>query len=107
MEKNFARSKIGDYIDEIYYGDKVVLHIAPGTIINEQYAQWIVDVLNGNCSEPPENRSAVMKNYQFLIMLNDNGKTPEEAWGEAVESFIQDPGSTPDEHKEKKIREEP
>ena len=33
-----------------------------------------------------------MKTYHFTITLQGSGDTPEEAWEDAVEAFMQDPG---------------
>lgn len=37
-----------------------------------------------------------MKRYIFQLAIQGYGNDPETAWNDAVESFIQDPGSTPD-----------
>ena len=33
--------------------------------------------------------------YQFKVILNGTGDTPDEAWRDAIEGFIMDPGVTP------------
>jgi len=33
-----------------------------------------------------------MNTYVFTITLQGSGDTPEEAWEDAIEAFIQDPG---------------
>ena len=33
-----------------------------------------------------------MKTYHFTVTLQGSGDSPEEAWADAVEAFIQDPG---------------
>jgi hypothetical protein len=33
-----------------------------------------------------------MKNYRFIVYLNADAETPEEAWRTAVEAFSMDPG---------------
>ena len=33
-----------------------------------------------------------MKTYHFTIVLQGSGDSPEEAWADAVEAFMQDPG---------------
>jgi hypothetical protein len=38
-----------------------------------------------------------MKHYEFPITLSGDGNTPDEAWEDAVEGFMLDPGITPDE----------
>lgn len=38
-----------------------------------------------------------MIHYNFSIMLSGDGETPDEAWQDAVESFMLDPGDCPDE----------
>lgn len=37
------------------------------------------------------------KTYQFTIYLTGIGTTPEDAWNDAVEGFMQEPGCCPDE----------
>lgn len=37
------------------------------------------------------------KNFEFTVYLAGTGNTPEEAWGNAVEGFIMDPGICPEE----------
>jgi hypothetical protein len=37
-----------------------------------------------------------MKHYIFKVTLSGYGKTPEEAWDDAVETFAQDPGGYDD-----------
>lgn len=36
-----------------------------------------------------------MKRYQFKIGLQGEGETMDEAWEDAVEGFIEDPGAPP------------
>lgn len=45
------------------------------------------------------------KNFRFTIILNGLGNTPEEAWNDAVEGFMLDPGPVP-EPNEYEIEEE-
>jgi len=37
--------------------------------------------------------------YEFTITIAANGYDPEEAWNEAVDAFMQDPGSYPEDYK--------
>ena len=37
-----------------------------------------------------------MKRYEFAITLVGDGNTPDEAWNDAVEGFMLEPGITPD-----------
>ena len=37
-----------------------------------------------------------MKVYRFTIVLNGIGKTPDEAWDDAVEGFMLEPGPMPE-----------
>lgn len=37
--------------------------------------------------------------YEFPITLSGDGNSPGEAWDDAVENFILDPGTMPDEFK--------
>ena len=48
-----------------------------------------------------------MKRYEFTITIAGYGKNPDEAWEDAVEGFVLDPGATPDksEYKVKKVDE--
>lgn len=38
-----------------------------------------------------------MKSYMFTIQLRGFGDTPEQAWNDALENFMQDPGPAPEE----------
>lgn len=53
MEKKFTLAKTGVWIDGIRYGDQHVAQLVVGTTLNERFAEWLVDVLNGKRSEPP------------------------------------------------------
>ena len=33
-----------------------------------------------------------MKNFMFTVVLSGDGNTPEEAWRDAIEAFMLDPG---------------
>ncbi len=56
-----------------------------------------------------------MKTYEFTVQLHGIGSTPEEAWQDAIEGFIQNPGGTPgpeatkviEDHDEEPERNEP
>lgn len=39
-----------------------------------------------------------MKSFIFTIKLRGFGDTPEQAWNDAFENFMLDPGPAPDEH---------
>lgn len=55
-----------------------------------------------------EDMHMTIKNFSFKIILNGIGKTAEEAWEDAVEGFMLDPGPTPepDEYEVEEIEEE-
>jgi hypothetical protein len=36
------------------------------------------------------------KRYEFNLIIAGHGETPDEAWEAALESFVQDPGTTPE-----------
>lgn len=38
-----------------------------------------------------------MRRYEFKIWLSGYGETEEDAWEDAVEAFMEDPGSPPSE----------
>ncbi len=37
-------------------------------------------------------KTEIINNYQFTITLSGFGETPEQAWEDAVEGFVTDPG---------------
>jgi len=47
-----------------------------------------------------------MKRFEFCVWLSGYGETMEEAWEDAVESFVQDPGSPPDTYTVQTINED-
>lgn len=42
------------YDRAIKFGDQIVLHLAPGTLLNDHYLKWVVGVLNGKRVKPPD-----------------------------------------------------
>ena len=56
--------------------------------------------------EPPDAEDEDKhKFYELDICLNGYGKTPDEAWQDAIEGFCQEPGATPDKSEYKIVGE--